>query len=302
MTNDEKLLIRFVAYNQHRDARMTAKRICESNTVQKDKQFCDSMLAEFNKPVAELLPASVQGLLYAEDTTKFDTSRMLIREHENQLVQNPLDTYQASERLREKGVRYFPALLLYGESGCGKTTLAKYISHKLGLPFVYVRFSNVVSSYLGSTSGNISKIFDYARTNPCVLCLDELDAIGMSRGNKQDVTEMNRVVISLMQEMDRFPEHSVLIGTTNRVDKIDSALFRRFTMRHVVSPLKREEVELLAGAFFADMGIETSEWLTSWVSDVFENAEAEGIPVSSVVEKCTEKTISIWREREASHD
>lgn len=106
--------------------------------------------------------------------------------------------------------------------------LARYIAHKAKLPFLRIQFSSLVDSHLGQTQSNLARIFDYVRTAPCVLCFDEIDAVGMARGQKDDVGEMNRVVIAIMQEMDRLPNNVIIIGTTNRFDRLDPALIRRF--------------------------------------------------------------------------
>lgn len=114
--------------------------------------------------------------------------------------------------------------------------LARYIAYKAELPFVYVRFSNLLDSYLGKTQENVGRIFDYARANPCVLCFDELDAIGGKRGDRADVSEMSRVTIALMQELDRMHNKTIIIATTNRFDKLDPALIRRLPYQHEMFP------------------------------------------------------------------
>jgi len=112
--------------------------------------------------------------------------------------QTIISIYRAAERLSDLGISYLPALMLYGESACGKTELARYIAYKAELPFVYVRFSSVVDSHLGSTQSNVARIFEYIRSNPCVLCFDEIDAIGTARGNAHEPGKMNRVVIAVI--------------------------------------------------------------------------------------------------------
>lgn len=291
MTGQERNLIQYVAENNLQRARDCAKYICENNKVAKDRAFCDYMLTKMQMNALTRLPANVEGLLIAENVTEFDTSRILFREKEKIVADDIISTHKLSDRLKENGIAYYPSLLLYGQSGCGKTTLAKYIAHEVGLPYLYVRFSSVVSSYLGSTQGNVSKIFDFARTTPCVLCLDELDAIGTARGDSKDVTEMSRAVIALMQEMDRFPTGSILIGTTNRPDKLDKALIRRFSSRYEVEPFSNSEIKVVCNMFFANVGIEIGDWFADW----FRNNFVDTAPASTVVEKCTQKTIQIWK-------
>jgi ATP-dependent 26S proteasome regulatory subunit len=88
---------------------------------------------------------------------------------------------KVNERLIEIGIPYINSTLLYGESGTGKTTFGRYVAFKTGLPFCYMNFSNLVDSYMGSTSKNISKAFSYAISNPCVFMLDEVDCISIRR-------------------------------------------------------------------------------------------------------------------------
>lgn len=98
-----------------------------------------------------------------------------------------------------------------------------------------------------------------ASKSPCVLCLDEIDAIGTRRGGKDDVAKMNRVTIALMQELDRLGNDIILVGTTNRPDTLDDALLRRFTFGHTVRPLCRDDARTLARLFFASVGYSASE-------------------------------------------
>lgn len=119
--------------------------------------------------------------------------------------------------------------------------------------------ANLVDKIVAEYQKNIGMVFDYARKSPCVLCLDEIDAIGTRRGGKDDVAEMNRVTIALMQELDRLGNEIILIGTTNRPDTLDDALFRRFTFGHTVRPLCRDDARTLARMFFASVGYSASD-------------------------------------------
>ncbi|MRY42773.1 AAA family ATPase, partial [Parabacteroides distasonis] len=116
-----------------------------------------------------------------------------------------------------------------------------YIAYKLNMPFAYLNFSNLITSLLGKTGENIQKVFDYISTMKCVFMLDEVDAIGLERG-KDSTGELSRVVINLMQALDKFENDSIIIGATNRADTIDKALLRRFSLKYEMQ-LPNEEVQ-----------------------------------------------------------
>lgn len=98
------------------------------------------------------------------------------------------------------------------------------------MPVFTARLSAVVGSYLGQTGSNLRRLFAFAETNPAVVLLDELDALGRLRGRLQDVGEIDRVVISLLQELDHSRPAGVLVAATNLKEAIDPALWRRFDL------------------------------------------------------------------------
>lgn len=126
------------------------------------------------------------------------------------------------------GVDIKKTLLLYGRPGCGKTSIAHYISEQTGLPLVVARLDGIVSSLLGSTAKNIRKIFDYANSLPCILFLDEFDAIAKARDDQHELGELKRVINSLLQNIDAMPADHVLIAATNHAELLDDAIWRRF--------------------------------------------------------------------------
>lgn len=257
---------------------------------EKDARFKENELRKLNllKPELIQLPANLENLLIAEDATNFPESRFLLREEEETVINKLLATRKAALAIKELGIHYTCSLLLTGLPGVGKTELARYIAHKANLPFVFLKFSGLVNSALGRTQQNIGRVFDYAKRTPCVLCVDEIDAIGMCRGSRDDVAEMSLVTIALMQELDRLPNDVILIGTTNRVDNLDEALIRRFTFKHRIKPLGDDDMKELCKKFLASADYPFTE---SELDELFHSLR-EQRTASAVVNACTERIVA----------
>ncbi len=294
MNDAERLLIEYICDGDIKKSQAQVRTILESLNTEKDKKFKEYQLKKLNTKQAELieLPYNMRGLLTAENSALFPINRFVLREDEERVAKQLLDAYEVSNELADLNVRYVPSLLLYGESGTGKTALARYIAYKADLPFVYVKFSNLITSALGSTQNSIAKIFDYARTAPCVLCFDEIDAVGMKRGARDDVAEMGRVTIAIMQELDTLKNGVIIIGTTNRFESLDDALIRRFQLKHQVRELSLDDVYMLAVKFFESVGIGKSE-IKYWAQAAFKGSES----AATVITKCTDELVSMLIKR-----
>ena len=305
MTNNERMLVRCVCEGNIVKSQQAAKILLNEMSTKKDEQFKQNMLQKLKEKEQKFieLPVNVRDVLIAENTENFPEERFLLRTDEEKIVNKLLDVYAAAEKLSKLNIAYLPALMLYGPSGTGKTMLARYIAHKAEMPFVYVRFSALISSYLGGTQSKLAKIFEYVRTTPCVLCFDEIDAVGMARGQKQDVGEMNRIVISLMQELDTLPNNVIVVGTTNRFDRLDDALVRRFPLQQEVRKLSCADAEKLALKFFTSAGVNT-EWFESWFSKLAPSGMSNAercfssdadlyFSAADIVKKCTEKIVEL---------
>jgi len=155
----------------------------------------------------------------------------LVPQNKEQIVQLIKEnTY--SKELQEYGLPVNNKVLLEGNSGCGKTMTAKAIANALGKSIIILNLSNIVSSRIGETSQNIKMIFDKAARERSVLFLDELDQIGKARGSDdKDVGEMRRLVNTLIQLIDYYPENALLLCATNHPEIIDTALIRRFQLK-----------------------------------------------------------------------
>jgi len=132
------------------------------------------------------------------------------------------------ERLQRRGIALRSKLFFHGPPGCGKSLTARALGQELGLPVYVVRFDAVIGAYLGQTSIHLRQLFHFAETNPCIVLLDELDALGKRRGNPLDVGELDRIVIALMQELEHSRPKGLVIGTSNLAKLLDDALWRRF--------------------------------------------------------------------------
>ena len=136
------------------------------------------------------------------------------------------------KQLQEFGLPINNKILLEGTSGCGKTMTAKAIANALNKNIIILNLSNIVSSRIGETSQNIKMIFDKAGRERSVLFLDELDQIGKARGSDdKDVGEMRRLVNTLIQLIDYYPENALLLCATNHPEIIDTAILRRFQLK-----------------------------------------------------------------------
>lgn len=152
-------------------------------------------------------------------------------QNKQQFVQLIKEQTYAKE-LQEYGLPVNNKILLEGSSGCGKTMTAKAIANALGKNIIILNLSNIVSSRIGETSQNIKMIFDKAARERSVLFLDELDQIGKARGSDdKDVGEMRRLVNTLIQLIDYYPENALLLCATNHAEIIDTAIIRRFQLK-----------------------------------------------------------------------
>jgi SpoVK/Ycf46/Vps4 family AAA+-type ATPase len=179
------------------------------------------------------LPTDGESRLHTVDVSKPSADEVLlllpsaIQARANEFIESVVH-YDALARV---GATQPNRLLIYGPPGTGKTQTARWAAARLSLPLLTVRCDTLISSLLGQTSRNLRQVFEYSQQTPCVLFLDEFDALAGARGNERDVGELQRIVIALLQNIDALPDSTILVAATNHDQLLDPAIWRRFSFR-----------------------------------------------------------------------
>ncbi len=164
-------------------------------------------------------------------------------------VQNELTQFikenRSIELLQKFNLPVSNKLLLHGPSGCGKTLASYVVAGELAKEMYVVNLGAIVSSKLGETSKNITKVFKKAFHEKCIIFIDEFDSLGKIRDYNQDHGEMKRVVNTILQLFDYLPEEAIVIAATNQENMLDDAITRRFDLNLKLTIPNKEKIQSL---------------------------------------------------------
>lgn len=225
------------SYGQEDEFRAVAEQIIGEEERKKNRVLAKTLrktldnLGQHNqaKGLAPLLPFPDEANEFIQKIEPGRSAQDILLSPENvRVFTGLLREYRKSEQIKMHGLQVRSKLLFCGPPGCGKTLCAEVFAHELGLPLFVVKLDRLMSSYLGETATNIRKIFEFARRQPCVLFLDEFDAIARSRDDNGEHSELRRVVNNLLLFIDQIQPSGFLLAATNLDQTLDPAVWRRF--------------------------------------------------------------------------
>lgn len=203
------------------------------------KRFAPQQNGYFKSAVNEQM---IEGFCYIKKS-QVALSDIALSDSTLKVIIDIIQEQKQSTKLAEHGLEPRSRILLQGPPGNGKTSLAEAIANTMNIPFLIVRQEQLITSLLGKTAQNLYNVFSYAVKQPCVLFLDEFDALGCRRNmGNHDSGELNRVVNSMLKQIDALPSYVILITATNRGDILDDALWRRFQVSVTLPMPNRDEL------------------------------------------------------------
>lgn len=169
--------------------------------------------------------------LHSEDKTKITFEDVAGEDEAKEELVEIVDFLRQPRRFTELGARIPKGVLLVGAPGTGKTLLAKAVAGEAGVPFFSISGSDFVEMFVGVGASRVRDLFDQAKKNaPCIIFVDEIDAVGRQRGaglgGGHD--EREQTLNQLLVEMDGFEPNVgiIMLAATNRPDVLDPALLR----------------------------------------------------------------------------
>ncbi len=170
------------------------------------------------------------NLFLTPQISDISTDELVLSQENESKIYQVIKEHENSKKLQTHGLNPIKTILFNGPPGVGKTLTAKWLAKKMNIPLRIVDLASIMSSLLGKTGNNIKSVFEDAAATPCILLLDEFDAIAKKRSDEHDVGELKRLLTVLLQLIDSWPSTSILIAATNHPELLDPAVWRRFEL------------------------------------------------------------------------
>ena len=239
-------LVRAVSRDDKAGARTAVEAIIADERAKRHNILADRLVEAIQSNGDQPAPARFVGRnslqhrdFLVEITPRRRIEDLVLSDHNRRACDELIEEQHRAGVLRAHSLEPRHRVLLIGPPGNGKTSLAEALAEALAVPFLVVRYETMIGSFLGETASRLKRVFDYARTTPCVLFFDEFDAVGKERGDLHETGEIKRVVTSLLMQVDDLPSYTVVVAATNHPELLDRATWRRFQLRLTLNPPSR---------------------------------------------------------------
>ena len=218
-------------------------------------------------------------------------------------VMEVVDFLKNPKRYTDLGGKIPKGVLLVGPPGTGKTLLAKAVAGEAGVPFFSMSGSEFVEMFVGVGASRVRGLFDEAKKkSPCIVFIDEIDAVGRARG-KNGITggnnERESTLNQLLTEMDGFSSNTniIVMAATNRADVLDKALLRagRFDRQIYVELPDIEERKAIFGVHMKKLKLNTDATSEGFVDTDFLSKQTPGFSGADIANVCNEAALCAAR-------
>ena len=226
---------------------LVQQKVLEENNIELETKT-PSILSQIPSYIFSILPTIIMVALFimifkmqglgdkgevyddTERKTKITFDDIAGLDEEKEELKEIVEFLKKPKKFTEMGAKIPKGVLLYGKPGTGKTLIAKAIAGEADVPFISMSGSEFIEMFAGLGASRVRKLFDKARKlSPCIVFIDEIDAIGARRtSNSGAETENNQTLNQLLVEMDGFSseETIIVLAATNRPEMLDKALLR----------------------------------------------------------------------------
>ena len=199
-----------------------------------------------------------QGSTASDGNATWD--RLVLPEQTLQTLKNTAELFKHAEEFEKIHISMPRGILLYGPPGTGKTQIARTLAKESGLQFIAATTGDLKANYIGQSANKVKMLFERARNHaPCILFIDELDIVAPGRGSRNNDSFTQEIVGQLLQELDGVKSVAgqiFLLGATNLLESIDSAIRSRFPTHIEIPPPDEEGIAALLRVFLGKKPID----------------------------------------------